>query len=163
MGLEIQGEDRTVTTWESTKTKINGLWPSASWNPEERDLWKNSLYGLDQWALCQALEQVAKTYSREKPALRWVLDAYKQVKQDAQPKPDPNDRIETIVREEQARDHWATEARRNIRALTSEELEAARVRIKQRVGFDIDTQTPVDEWTYIALGFMQAELEETHA
>ena len=163
MGLEIQGEERTVTTWESTKTKINGLWPSASWNAEERELWKSNLYSLDQWALSQALDRVAKTYTREKPALRWVLDAYKQIKQDAQPKPDPKDRIETMVREEQARDHWATEARRTIKALTPEELEAAKARIKKRVGFDIDTQTPVEDWTFIALGFMQAELEKAHA
>jgi len=151
-----------MTTWESTKSKINGLWPSASWNPEERDLWEKTLYALDQWALSQALDRVAKTYTREKPALRWVLDAYKQIKHDAQPKPDPNDRIEMMERDEQARDHWATEARRRIKTLTHDELEQVSQAIKNRVGFVINTETPVDEWPYIALGFVQAELEDNH-
>jgi len=151
-----------MTTWESIKTKINGLWPSASWNPEERDLWEKTLYALDQWALDQALDQVAKTYTREKPALRWVLDAYKQFKQDAQPKPDPNDRTEMLERDEQARDHWATAARRKIKTLCHDELEQVSQAIKNRVGFVINTETPVDEWPYIALGFFEAELENNH-
>ena len=151
-----------MTTWESTKIKINGLWPSASWNPEERDLWEKTLNALDQWALDQALDQVAKTYTREKPALRWVLDAYKQFQHDAQPKPDPNDRIEMMEREEQARNHWATAARKRIKTLTNEQLEQVSQAIKSRVGFVINTETPVDEWTYIALGFVEAELEDNH-
>jgi hypothetical protein len=163
MGLKIQGEGRTVTTYTDIKKKINGLWPSASWNPEERDLWEKTLYPLDQWALNTALDQVAKNYSREKPALRWVLDAYQQIKNDNRPKPDLTQRMNEVQAEENNRANWSAQTRQLINNTDRETLERAAEDVRARVGFKIDIDRPIEEWSYMALGFIHIELEDNHA
>jgi len=151
-----------MTTWEIVKEKINGLWPSASWNQEERNLWEKTLYSLDQWALTVALDDVAMKYTREKPALRWVLDSYKQIKTDNRPKED-RDQIKNIIEEEERhRDYWVNEIKRQVEKADPGDLAAAADRINARVGFKIDTDRPVDEWSHIALGFIHTELENEH-
>ena len=149
-----------MTTWERIKEKINGLWPGESWNIEERNLWRETLHTLDPWALGVALDDVARSYTREKPALKWVLDSYKQIKCANRPKPDPMERINDMEEQERNREHWVTQIRRRISEMDRSTLEVAVKRVRERTRYTIDIDLPVEDWPYIALGFLEAELGE---
>jgi 3-methyladenine DNA glycosylase/8-oxoguanine DNA glycosylase len=151
-----------MTTWNTCKEKINGLWPKASWNKAERELWQKTLYPLDQWALSSALDKVATDYTREKPALRWVVDAYESIKSESRPLPDNSKKRQEEVMHAMSREIWVSRARNVLRESDRESLERAAKGIKASVNFDIDIDKPIDEWSDMALAFMQAEMENNN-
>jgi hypothetical protein len=66
-------------TWEQNRDTINGLWPMAVWTPEEADLWRADLSGLDHDVLFDALREVKRSRESIYPQLAWVHAAYREV------------------------------------------------------------------------------------
>lgn len=65
-------------TWEQNRDTINGLWPMAVWTPEEADLWRADLSGLDHDVLFDALREVKRSRESLYPQLAWVHAAYRE-------------------------------------------------------------------------------------
>lgn len=66
-------------TWEQNRDTINGLWPMAVWTPEEADLWRADLHGLDHDVLFDALREVKRSRESIYPQLAWVHAAYREI------------------------------------------------------------------------------------
>ena len=66
-------------TWEQNRDTINGLWPMAVWTPEEADLWRADLSGLDHDVLFDALREVKRSRESIYPQLAWVHAAYREI------------------------------------------------------------------------------------
>jgi hypothetical protein len=66
-------------TWEQNRDAINGLWPMAVWTPEEADLWRADLSGLDHDVLFDALREVKRSRESIYPQLAWVHAAYREM------------------------------------------------------------------------------------
>jgi hypothetical protein len=66
-------------TWEQNRDAINGLWPMAVWTPEEADLWRADLHGLEQGALFDAIRAVKRSRESLYPQLAWVHAAYREI------------------------------------------------------------------------------------
>jgi hypothetical protein len=66
-------------TWEQNRDAINGLWPMAVWTPEEADLWRADLSGLDHDVLFDALREVKRSRESMYPQLAWVHAAYREI------------------------------------------------------------------------------------
>lgn len=144
-------------TWEENKERINGLWPSARWTPEEKELWHKELNGLNQTWLRQALDTVAKNYSAKKPTLKWVVAAFKDI------------RVANTVREVHTADDNGLseeqvlaelqECREQLLAMDPELLDRAKKQVKLTTGLDIDLDSPVAGWSRISVGTMFAAIE----
>ncbi len=66
-------------TWDQNRDTINGLWPMAVWTPEEADLWRADLSGLDHDVLFDALREVKRSRESIYPQLAWVHAAYREM------------------------------------------------------------------------------------
>lgn len=64
-------------TWDDNRELINGLWPLSQLTPEEADLWRSDLSGLDQGVLFDALRNVKRNNDSNYPQLKWVRDEYR--------------------------------------------------------------------------------------
>ena len=68
-------------TWEDNRALINGYWRLAmeTYSPEERELWRDDLSGLDQDVLYEALREVKRSKETPYPQLAWVHSAYRSI------------------------------------------------------------------------------------
>jgi len=66
-------------TWDENRVAINQLWPMAKLTDEERRLWHDTLGGLDQATLYDAVREVKRARDTLYPQLKWVLDVYREL------------------------------------------------------------------------------------
>ena len=144
-------------TWPENKERSNGLWPSARWTPEEKDLWHQRLHELNQTWLRQALDVVAENYSAKKPTLKWVVTAFKQIR-DQNTAQQVYAVDETDINEE---DVFAEldQCRKQLLSMDSDLLDTAKRQVKLTTGLDIDLHSSIEGWSRIAVGTMLAAIE----
>ena len=145
--------------WNSNIERIRGLWPNANWTPEERDLWYQNLKDLNQDWVREAIDEVAKSYSSNKPTLKWVLSAFKQVKVS---RTDPTgqaveEAAESRWEEEEMAARSRVEMQDAIARFTPEEVANAKYQVFSRFKIKVpDSDT--ESWSRMSLGLVHAAL-----
>ena len=147
-----QREGTDVTTWEQNRKRINGLWPDISWTPTKRELWTERLQVLDQLFLRNALESVAIRYTRQKPAIKWVLCEYENMVQEHNEREQREQNRMRLVNELQAQREAIAEERVEmenvLRQLPPEELQ----RLVRAVKLELDPEKPLAQWSTFDIG-----------
>ena len=154
-------------TWLDNRERINGLWPTARWTPDEKDLWHRELSDLNQEWLREALDTVAKNYSSKKPTLKWVTEAFRQVKSNNTvayvPPEDTTDHEAEVMADDRMMRLYLTRQEQGV-------LKRARQECRIVMGIDVDLDVPVEEWSRTSVGVMYASIirkavieRETHA
>jgi len=142
-------------TWHANRKLVNGLWPNCNWTEEESDLWTRTLAELDQGLLQEAIGQVATTVSATKPALKWVLDRYHELRRERNHK---TIKIKDKNRERDECDEQIARMRCLIGATEHSELQKAATKVKLVLGLDIDIDKPIDGWSSFAVGCIATQI-----
>ena len=70
-----------MSTWDDSKSLINGLWPQHEFTREEGELFRADLASLDQDMLADAIRNTKRNHDTAWIHLKWLLDEYRQLKQ----------------------------------------------------------------------------------
>ena len=61
------------------------LWPNAQWTTPLLALWRERLSGLDQVIVTEAIKTIKPKFSSHQPELKWVLERYAELYEQAHP------------------------------------------------------------------------------
>ena len=143
-------------SWPENLKLLNGLWPEASWTPEESALYREMLEPLDQQDLAESIKRVRSRYTSAKPALKWLLDEVGRVKDDRRfgqrldTGSDPMTGFE---------DNQIEELRAKIEGLNRDQLVQVADRLRSACGMVLDIEQPVQEWTAFRVAMAAAAID----
>ena len=145
-----------MTTWDQNLQTINGLWPDASWTPEESSLYRERLRPMDQTWLEVAIKNVRIGYSASKPALKWLIDEYAKVKDGSTFRERIKERSD-IMSEEGINQVEIEKMRKKLESLpVSEQLQVAE-RVRKACGMQLDFST-IESWSNFRIAISAAAI-----
>ena len=145
-------------SWPETLKLLNGLWPEASWTPEESALYREMLEPMDQQDLTKAIKRVRSLYTSPKPALRWLLDEVGRVKDDRRFRGQFQDGKVQIMNEG-FDEVQIIEMRSKLQALDDQQREQLASRVRNACGMVLDFDTPIAQWTPFRVAMAAAAID----
>lgn len=151
-----------MNSWFLNKEKINELWSNCEWTQSESDLFTKRLGHLNQDWLAQAIENVRTNFNSSKPAIKWIIDEYKKIQEDARFK----DRYKEIAEKENSDNEEIQSCsadldrmRQSIDCLPDTIQESVALKVFQVTGIKIDFTVPVEKWSRLKIAMTAAAIK----